>query len=92
MNLAPDELNALEAAKSQGFLIRSGKRLAVLKAWREWCRSVGRRCIVGIVGTRQGSIEVDGKTVERVPVQCLEEALRATSRTAKRARPEYTAS
>lgn len=78
--LTAEEVADLEAAKAQGFLIRSGKRLAVLAAWRSWCQQAGRRCIVGIVGARIGIVEVGGYEVDRVPVGNLRETLAALRR------------
>ena len=59
--LSSQELAVLRRAEHDGFLIRSGHRLAVLQCWRSSCRMRGRPCIVGIRGARQASVTVDGR-------------------------------
>lgn len=72
--LTPDEQAALEIARQAGFLVRSGWRLAVLLAWREWCRSAGKRCVVARRGAREAVIEVDGVDVLKVAADDLQAA------------------
>lgn len=73
-SLTPEELDVLAGAERQGYLVRSGHRLQVLREWVRRCRQTRRPVIVAIRMIREGIIEVDGKEVQRVDVADLESA------------------
>lgn len=60
--LTDTEQAVLADASDAGFLIASGNRLQVLRAWRERCRRRGVPCVTVRRLARQSLIEVDGET------------------------------
>lgn len=70
--MTPDEVAILKRAQRDGYLVRSGQRLAVLLEWRRLCRQSGRPCVVAKLGARQAVIEVDGRDVAQADPADLE--------------------
>jgi hypothetical protein len=74
--LTAEEQAAIDEAKRQGYLLRSGRRVEVLLAWRAWCGQIGRKCVVARLGARDAVVEIGDVDVLKVPADDLEEAAR----------------
>ncbi len=71
--LSSDEAAALEAAQAAGWLLASGRRIAVLVAFKSWCARSGRPCVVARAGARDGQVLVNDRLAWRGPVAALEQ-------------------
>ena len=56
----------LAEAQRRGFFVRSGRRLAVLLAWQDWCRATGHPEVVVRRDVRQSAIMIGDRDVEKV--------------------------
>ena len=74
--LSEAEWSEVERAVERGYIIGTGQRMAVVLAFKARCRMAGRSCVVGHVGARQASIEVDGRIGWKGPTGELEQAAR----------------
>ena len=81
--LTDDERAALCEAERCGWHRRSGRRLAVLLAWRERCRRHGTAAVVIIDGARVSKIEVDGEPAWSGPCDQAEAAAAAIAAQAR---------